>query len=190
MKKNKIYIIIGILLVVIIAIFALFYPKDSKGKESKVNKEKIVKIIPKKKSNYTKKHNEKDYNSLEEAKSYLDDSAQQSNDKEAVKTSINEMISYLESEEDFMSVYPSYEAHLNDTSVYDIQTLAQIIKSDYKLEDNIEVYDTGEKNIKQVIISFSKEAVSTISYLFNYNTESTQFELVNLYGNLDDFAAK
>jgi hypothetical protein len=108
---------------------------------------------------------------------------------ESVEENIEEMISYLESLDNYTNAYPSYEAHLNDTPDADVKTLAMIIKDNYKVS-RLETYDTSIKEIKQVIISLSREDVSTISYLFNYNTESEQFELINLYGNLDSFAAE
>ena len=192
-KKSKIYIAIGILLVLIVSVFTLFYHSLSSNKSNRTDevivKEKKVTIKPKKESNYTKKHNEKGYESIKEAQSYLDSSSKKTQDKQKIEENIEEMISYLESLDNYTNAYPSYEAHLNDTPDVDVKTLAMIIKDNYKVS-MIETYDTSIKGIKQVIISLSREGVSTISYLFNYNTESEQFELINLYGNLDSFAAE
>lgn len=191
-KKNKIYIAIGILLVLLVSLFTLFYPSLFSNKSNRTDnvvKEKNVIIQPKKESNYTKKHNEKGYESIKEAQSYLDSSSKETQDSKKIEENIEEMISYLESLDNYTNAYPSYEAHLNDTPDADVKTLAMIIKSNYKVS-KLETYDTSVKGIKQVIISLSREDVSTISYLFNYNTESEQFELINLYGNLDSFAAE
>ena len=192
-KKNKIYIAIGILLVLLVSVFILFYPSLFSNKSNRTDnvvvKEKNVVIQPKKESNYTKKHNEKGYESIKEAQSYLDSSSKETQDSKKIEENVEEMISYLESLDNYTNAYPSYEAHLNDTSDADVKTLAMIIKDNYKVS-RLETYDTSVKEIKQVIISLSREDVSTISYLFNYNTESEQFELINLYGNLDSFAAE
>jgi hypothetical protein len=192
-KKNKIYIAIGILLVLLVSVFTLFYPSLFSNKSNRTDnvvvKEKNVIIQPKKEFNYTKKHNEKGYESIKEAQSYLDSSSKETQDSKNIEENIEEMISYLESLDNYTNAYPSYEAHLNDTPDADVKTLAMIIKSNYKVS-KLETYDTSVKEIKQVIISLSREDVSTISYLFYYNTESEQFELINLYGNLDSFAAE
>ena len=192
-KKNKIYIAIGILLVLLVSVFILFYPSLFSNKSNRTDnvvvKEKNVVIQPKKESNYTKKHNEKGYESIKEAQSYLDSSSKETQNSKKIEENVEEMISYLESLDNYTNAYPSYEAHLNDTSDADVKTLAMIIKGNYKVS-RLETYDTSVKEIKQVIISLSREDVSTISYLFNYNTESEQFELINLYGNLDSFAAE
>ena len=192
-KKNKIYIAIGILLVLLVSVFILFYPSLFSNKSNRTDnvvvKEKNVKIQSKKESNYTKKHNEKGYESIKEAQSYLDSPSKETQDSKKIEENVEEMISYLESLDNYTNAYPSYEAHLNDTPDADVKTLAMIIKDNYKVS-RLETYDTSVKEIKQVIISLSREDVSTISYLFNYNTESEQFELINLYGNLDSFAAE
>ena len=137
---------------------------------------------------YKKVYTDKKYSSHKEAISKVETTEKVKNSAEIINSLKNELTN-IENEKDqdnfVLTSYPVW----GESNEADFQTLTRVVKSGYKLDEgSIETFQETPDTVK-IVFDMKKSGVSTISYTLKYGDTSKMFTIVNMYGNLDGFAA-
>lgn len=137
---------------------------------------------------YKKLYTDRHYSSHKEAISKVETTEKVKNSSEIINSLKNELTN-IENEKDtdnfVLTSYPVF----GESNEADFQTLTRVVKSGYKLDEgSIETFQETPDTVK-IVFDMKKSGVSTISYTLKYGDTSKMFTIVNMYGNLDGFAA-